>query len=123
MIKRLQDRLETARNNDNGFTLIELLIVIVVLGILAGIVVLGLGTFRADSQLAACRADLKQVQTAVDAFVARPTNAGGALPTGVGAAWSADPQTLVGSGLLRTPPPASSGTYTIAATGVTSSVC
>jgi prepilin-type N-terminal cleavage/methylation domain-containing protein len=56
---------------ESGFTLIELLIVIVVLGILAGIVVFGVGTFRADSQLAACKADLKTVSVAQDAYNAK----------------------------------------------------
>ena len=41
-------RIKQARETESGFTLIELLIVIVVLGILAGIVVFGVGTFRAD---------------------------------------------------------------------------
>ena len=43
-------RIKQARETESGFTLIELLIVIVVLGILAGIVVFGVGTFRADSR-------------------------------------------------------------------------
>jgi prepilin-type N-terminal cleavage/methylation domain-containing protein len=43
----LKQRLREARIADKGFTLIELLIVIVVLGILAGIVVFGVATFRA----------------------------------------------------------------------------
>jgi prepilin-type N-terminal cleavage/methylation domain-containing protein len=55
---------------DEGFTLIELLIVIVVLGILAGIVVFGVGTFRSDANTAACKADLKTVSTAADAYFA-----------------------------------------------------
>lgn len=55
----------------DGFTLIELLIVIVVLGILAGIVVFGVATFRADAQTAACNADVKTVSVASDAFIAR----------------------------------------------------
>lgn len=104
MIKRLQDRLETARNNENGFTLIELLIVIVVLGILAGIAVLGLGTFRADAAKSACNADVKQVQTAYDAFVARPSNTTGTAPTGIDEATHADTDYLVGSGLLKAAP-------------------
>ena len=77
----LRDRLTEARKNNDGFTLIELLIVIVVLGILAGIVVLGLGSFRQDATTAACNADVKQVQIAVDAFMAKPSNTSGAAPT------------------------------------------
>jgi prepilin-type N-terminal cleavage/methylation domain-containing protein len=65
-------RIRQARElRDEGFTLIELLIVIVVLGILAGIVVFGVGTFRTDSQTAACKADLKTVSVAADAWNAK----------------------------------------------------
>ena len=69
--QRLQQRLEKARNNDEGFTLIELLIVIVVLGILAGIVVFGVGTFRADATARAACANAKSVEVASQAFIAR----------------------------------------------------
>jgi prepilin-type N-terminal cleavage/methylation domain-containing protein len=54
-----------------GFTLIELLIVIVVLGVLAGIVVFGVSTFKSDSETAACKADLKTVSVAAEAFKAK----------------------------------------------------
>jgi len=67
----MRQRIKEVRANESGFTLIELLIVIVVLGILAGIVVFGVGTFRADSQLAACKADLKTVSVAQDAYNAK----------------------------------------------------
>jgi prepilin-type N-terminal cleavage/methylation domain-containing protein len=75
-------RIRKAREmRDEGFTLIELLIVIVVLGILAGIVVFGLGTFKSESKLGACKADVKQYQTAVDAYMALPSNTTNAVPT------------------------------------------
>src|SRR4051794_6022514 len=93
MIQRMQ-RIREER--EGGFTLIELLIVIVVLGILAGIVVLGLGTFRADATTAACKADAKQVQTASDAFIASPGNAAGTPAASVAA--------LVTANLLKTAP-------------------
>lgn len=104
MIKRMQRRLDEARNNENGLTLIELLIVIVVLGLLAGIVVLGLGTFRQDADSTACNADAKQVQIASDAFRARVTNTNGTPATAIGAAGSTVATELVGSGLLKAPP-------------------
>ena len=44
---------------------------LVVLGILAGIVVFGVGTFRADANTAACKADQKTVSVAADAVDAR----------------------------------------------------
>ena len=69
-----------ARRNEDGFTLIELLIVIVVLGILAGIVVFGVGTFRQDANTAARAADCKTVSVAADAWNAKnstyPANIG-----------------------------------------------
>ena len=69
-IRNLRDAREA------GFTLIELLIVIVVLGVLAGIVVFGVSTFKKDSEEAACKADVKTVGVASDAFKAKsPTSA------------------------------------------------
>jgi prepilin-type N-terminal cleavage/methylation domain-containing protein len=88
---------------EEGFTLIELLIVIVVLGILAGIVVFGVATFRADAETAACEADVKTVSVASDAFIAR----NGAPAATVAA--------LVTAGYLKTAP-ATAVVYT-AATG------
>jgi len=64
-------QMRSARNDDEGFTLIELLIVIVILGVLAGIVVFGVAQFRTDSTTAACKADLKTVQVAADAYDAQ----------------------------------------------------
>ena len=65
-------RIRTTQNEgEGGFTLIELLIVIVVLGILAGIVVFGVATFRSDSETAACKADVKTVSVAADAYDAK----------------------------------------------------
>ena len=68
-----------ARRDESGFTLIELLIVVVVLGILAGIVVFGVGTFRDDAETAACEADAKTVSVAAEAFNAKE----GRYPTGI----------------------------------------
>jgi general secretion pathway protein G len=59
--------------NEEGFTLIELLIVIIVLGILVAIVLFSLGTFKSDSQTAACKADVKQLVTAETAYLAKST--------------------------------------------------
>ena len=70
-------RIKADRHNEDGFTLIELLIVIVVLGILAGIVVFGVGTFRQNATDAAHRADCKTVSVAAEAYNARAGNAGG----------------------------------------------
>ena len=80
MYQRLLNARE-ARRNEDGFTLIELLIVIVVLGILAGIVVFGVGTFRQDATVAACEADAKTVEVAAEAANAR----NGAYPASIAA--------------------------------------
>ena len=107
---------------EEGFTLIELLIVIVVLGILAGIVVFGVSTFRADAQLAACKADLKTVSVAEDAHNAK----WGFAASGVGLAGDTTATvgttagTLVGNGYLKTPPLAASN-ISMTAAGVVSS--
>jgi prepilin-type N-terminal cleavage/methylation domain-containing protein len=66
----LKNRIAAARNEE-GFTLIELLIVIVVLGILAGIVVFGVATFRTDAQASAACANAKTVDVASQAFIAK----------------------------------------------------
>jgi prepilin-type N-terminal cleavage/methylation domain-containing protein len=89
----LRQRIQPIRANDNGFTLIELLIVIVVLGILAGIVVFGVATFRADAQAAACDASAKTVSVAADAYNAK----NGAAPASV--------QVLIDGGYLKAPAP------------------
>jgi general secretion pathway protein G len=57
--------------DESGFTLIELLIVIVILGILAAIVIFAVGTAREDSVVSACRADVKTVNTAAEAYKAK----------------------------------------------------
>ena len=81
MRRNVLHRVRTLRDDEGGFTLIELLIVIVVLGVLAGIVVFGVGTFRQDAELAAEDADCKTVSVAAEAWNAR--NSG--YPATVGA--------------------------------------
>ena len=74
MIDRLRTRLQTrldAGRRDDGFTLIELLIVIVILGILAGIVVFAVGGITDRGQVAACKADKKTLETAEEANFAK----------------------------------------------------
>jgi prepilin-type N-terminal cleavage/methylation domain-containing protein len=95
-----------ARRNEAGFTLIELLIVIVVLGILAGIVVFGVGTFRQDAQTAAKKADCKTVSVAAEAYNAKT----GGYPATV--------QALIDASYLKAPAPAGVGPGIDATTGV-----
>jgi len=56
---------------DAGFTLIELLIVVVILGVLAGIVVFAVSAFNNDGVTAACRSDVKNVEIASEAYYAK----------------------------------------------------
>jgi general secretion pathway protein G len=55
---------------DDGFTLIELLIVVIILGILAGIVVLAVGHTRQDAARSACLADYGTVARADESYFA-----------------------------------------------------
>ena len=101
-------RIREARENESGFTLIELLIVIVVLGILAGIVVFGVGTFRGDAETAAKKADCKTVEVAAEAYNAK--TAGGGYPATVAI--------LITAGYLKAPAPAGVGPLISATTGL-----
>lgn len=56
--------------SDGGFTLIELLIVIVILGVLAGIVVFSVRGIQDRGNVAACKTEVSTVQTAVEAYYA-----------------------------------------------------
>ncbi len=98
----MRQRIQKTRADDQGFTLVELLIVIVILGVLAGIAVFGVATFRSDSQTAACKADVATVSAAADAYDA----ATGAYPT--------DITDLTSGKYLKAAP--ASGTYTFDAT-------
>jgi general secretion pathway protein G len=101
------DRIREARKNQSGFTLIELLIVIVILGVLAGIVVFAVSGITDRGNAAACKADWKTVQVASEAFYAKNNAHATAIDD---AAHSAT--TLVGGGFLHGAPSATSG-YTI----------
>jgi general secretion pathway protein G len=59
------------RRGDDGFTLMELLIVVVVLGVLAGIVVFALSSVTAQAAVAACNTDASSVETAANAYTAK----------------------------------------------------
>src|SRR5690348_15708842 len=59
---------------EDGFTLVELLMVIIVLGLLAAIVVFGIGSIRKDAGASACRTDLKSIELSAQAV---HTTAGG----------------------------------------------
>jgi len=67
MLKRIHE----VRRNESGFTLIELLIVIVILGILAGVVVFAVNGITDRGTLAACKADVETVTVASEAYFAK----------------------------------------------------
>ncbi|MGN6609129.1 MAG: type II secretion system protein [Jatrophihabitans sp.] len=69
-LERLQEARET-RHNDKGFTLIELLIVIVILGILAGIVVFAVGGVTDKGDTSACKAEVTTIANAEEAYYAK----------------------------------------------------
>jgi prepilin-type N-terminal cleavage/methylation domain-containing protein len=85
-------RIRAARENESGFTLVELLIVIVILGILAGIVVFSVAGITGRGAAAACKSDVASVQVATEAYYAQT---GG---------WPADIPALVTAKLLKSAP-------------------
>ncbi|MGH3861792.1 competence type IV pilus major pilin ComGC [Actinokineospora sp.] len=67
----LLDRVHQARKNEKGFTLIELLMVIVILGVLAGIVVFAVSGINDKGEESACNADRKTLEVAQEAHYAK----------------------------------------------------
>lgn len=61
------------KQNKKGFTLIEMLIVVAIIGLLASVVVLGLGGARERSRDAKRAADIKQIQNGLEAAYSNPT--------------------------------------------------
>lgn len=95
----------------DGFTLIELLIVIVILGVLAGIVVFAVGGINDTSKVSACKSDVKTVETAAEAYYA------GTTPH----AYATDIAALVTAKILKEAPSTTNG-YTVTYSNVTGAV-
>ena len=88
------------KKQDKGFTLVELLIVIVILGILAGIVVFAVGNLTSNAQKNSCATEKSTIITADEAYKAQTGS-------------YTDTTGLIASGLLKTTP----SSYYITATG------
>jgi general secretion pathway protein G len=84
MLHNHLEALRKARKGEGGFTLIELLIVIVILGVLAGIVVFSVRGITDRGDASACKANQKTAEVAVEAYYAKngsnPTDLGDLVP-------------------------------------------
>jgi prepilin-type N-terminal cleavage/methylation domain-containing protein len=70
------------RTNSRGFTLIELLIVVVIIGILAGIAIPKFSTTKEKAILAQMKGDLRNLTTSQEAYTAdNLVYYGGAIPS------------------------------------------
>jgi len=79
-----------------GFTLIELLIVVAIIGLLASVVLVGLGGFRARGRDARRIADLRETQNALELYYTKNN----AYPAAaVGDVWVGLKTTLTGAGI------------------------
>ena len=99
MLKQLRSK-QDQNIIERGFTLVELLIVIVILGILAGIVVFAVGNLTSSAKTNACSTEKSTIITADEAYKAQTGS-------------YTDTTGLVASGLLKSTP----SSYYITATG------
>ena len=104
MPKQLRSR-EDQNIIERGFTLVELLIVIVILGILAGIVVFAVGNLTSSAKGNACASEKSTIITADEAYKAQTGS-------------YTDTTGLLASGLLKSTP----SSYSIDASGTVTPV-
>lgn len=81
-----------------GFTLIEMLIVVAIIGILASVVVIGIGPAQQRARDSRRASDLKQIQTSLELFY----NKNGKYPTGgtdAEVAWTTLVSDITGAGI------------------------
>lgn len=103
----MQHLVRKVRRDDKGFTLIELVIVIVILGILAAVVVFAVSGINDRGQTAACKADVKAIDTAAESYYAQK----GAAATSL--------QDLINGGFLHQDTQISGNTKTTASYKIT----
>ncbi len=106
MLNSAVNRARTARRNEGGFTLIELLIVIVILGVLAGIVVFSVSGITDRGDESACKANIATIDVAVEAYYAQE----GSWPTS---------NANLSPGFMKSDPPAGYISYNGAGTAPT----
>jgi prepilin-type N-terminal cleavage/methylation domain-containing protein len=108
----MRQRIRAMKQNESGFTLIELLIVIVILGVLAGVVVFAVSGITDRGVEAACKADKKTIEVAVEAYYAKESKypAGSDDATRLGA--------LKTAGLIKDVPSSDKYTITLDTDGV-----
>jgi len=76
-------RVRAAHRDERGLTLIELMLVVLIIGVLAGVIAVNLNGVVANAKLNSMKGTLTALQTAVDTFAA---NKDGKYPTATGGA-------------------------------------
>ncbi len=67
-MKTVEERREERTRGSAGFTLVEVMLVVVILGILAGVAVVAMGGKTKRASIAATRTTIAAIATAIDAF-------------------------------------------------------
>ena len=91
-----KQNIENDRISKRGFTLIEILIVVAIIGLLASVVLVGLGSFRTRGRDARRIADLRETQNALELYYTKNQR----YPAlGGGDSWAGMTNSLVNAGI------------------------